>query len=391
MTAQRHLTLCIELIDDPNWMGGIMYLRNLALSLSMLPAQMRPGLRLRGPETVARQVIDASPHPEAFRAPPRGFISRVLSRVRGGRLPGEPVDVLYPGFGPPIPGASTIRWIPDFQHRHLPQNFSAAEIADRDAAISAIAASPGVVVLSSEAALADFRAFWPGHRVTPKVWRFRSIIDTRATPAADVPARFGLPERFLYLPNQFWAHKNHITVFRAMARLRAAGLEIPLVCTGAQSDRRNVGHFDSLMTFVHENGLEDQIRFLGLIDRQDQIEVFRRATAVVQPSLFEGWSTVVEDTRMIGRPIFLSDLPVHREQDETGRAVFFSPLDDEGLAVLLAERWDGLQPGPDGASEAAARAEGDLLIRQSGLDFLSIAQAARDLASSDGQGAKGRR
>ena len=41
----------------------------------------------------------------------------------------------------------------------------------------------------------------------------------------------------------------------------------------------------------------------------------RKAMAVIQPSLFEGWSTVVEDARALGKPMILSDFPVQIEQD----------------------------------------------------------------------------
>ena len=49
--------------------------------------------------------------------------------------------------------------------------------------------------------------------------------------------------------------------------------------------------------------MSEQTLLLGLIPRRYQVEVFRNSTAIVQPSKFEGWSTIVEDTRAIGRPI----------------------------------------------------------------------------------------
>ncbi len=38
-------------------------------------------------------------------------------------------------------------------------------------------------------------------------------------------------------------------------------------------------------------------RFLGFIDRGEQLQLMKNSIAIVQPSLFEGWSTVVEDTK----------------------------------------------------------------------------------------------
>ena len=47
----------------------------------------------------------------------------------------------------------------------------------------------------------------------------------------------------------------------------------------------------------------------------------RQSVAVLQPSLFEGWSTTVEEAKSIGKTILLSDIPVHREQAPPRRAV----------------------------------------------------------------------
>lgn len=376
MTA-RTPTIGIELIDDPAWMGGTLYLRNLAICLARLPAAEQPRVRLIGPPNVVGDFLAQHGHLPLFADRPPTLLDRALRKLTG-RNPGAGIDVLYPGFGAPVPGAVTVRWVPDFQHRYLPQLFSPQERDARDQAIGELAARPGVVVFSSQVAADDFGRFFPGHRATARVWRFCSLLDLAAPPAPQVLEKFGLPTKYLYLPNQFWAHKNHITVFRALARLRTRGIGIPLVCTGAQSDRRNEAHFASLQAFIAQEGLTPQVRFLGLIDRRDQVEVLRHAAAIVQPSLFEGWSTVVEDVRASGRPILLSDLPVHREQDPP-RCTFFAPEDDAALASALEQRWPELVAGPDGPAERQAQQQMNDRVLDAARTFLSIARTAMDI------------
>lgn len=375
------LTIGIELIDDPAWMGGTLYLRNLATCLLRLPESERPALRLLGSaEAIARFHQDPG-NAAALRERPPGAWQR-LRRRAGWPVPAAaPVDIVYPGFGTQVPGAVTVRWIPDFQHRYLPELFSADEREARDRSIGAIAANPGVVVLSSASAADDFRRFHPQHEATPRVWHFCSLLDTRGPlPPLPASAGWGLPDKFLYLPNQFWVHKNHITVFRALVRLRDEhGLRVPLVCTGAQSDRRNAEHFAALTAFIEESGLADQVHLLGLIDRQEQVGILRRAAAVVQPSRFEGWSTIVEDVRATGRPIFLSDLPVHREQAPDA-CTYFPAESDAALAGAIARQWHGLDAGPDTAREEAARRALDLRILDTGRVFCDIARAALRIA-----------
>ncbi len=274
-----------------------------------------------------------------------------------------------------------MRWIPDFQHRYLPHLFSEEEVTIRDCSIKEIADKSGVVILSSEVAAKDFCRFYPGHLATPRVWHFCSLLDTTKSASYAAIGQYGLPEKYLYLPNQFWAHKNHITVFKALARLRhERGIEIPIVCTGAQSDRRNETHFSNLQQFIQEKDLTGQVHLLGLIERNDQIEVLRHAAAVIQPSLFEGWSTVVEDVRATGRPIFLSDIPVHREQNPP-HCSYFNPESDEQLAEILACQWGTLRPGTDVRAESEARQDMETRTLNSAHVFCEIANMALDISN----------
>lgn len=373
--------LGIELIDDPGWMGGTLYLRNLALCLARLHKVERPDIRLLGSPATVRAFVAEHPGifpPEAASAqtPWRCWLSKFGWSAASG---GGRIDVVYPGFGAAIPGATIVRWIPDFQHRHLPHLFSNEEITARDRSIGAIAEKPGIVVLSSKVAADDFSRFFPGHVATPRVWHFRSLLDLTDEAEKTV---FGvcrahdLPHKYLYLPNQFWVHKNHITVLRALALLRKReGLKIPLVCTGAQSDRRNANHFENLQVFIRDSGIADQVHLLGLLPRGQQIAVLRGAAAVVQPSLFEGWSTVVEDVRATGRPILLSAIPVHQEQAPP-RAFYFTPESVEELATILSREWPRLGHGPDPIAEGIARSDVEKLVIESAYTFCNIARSA---------------
>jgi len=374
----RQLTIGIELIDDPAWMGGTLYLRNLAICLARLPESEQPQVRLLGAPDVVSRFLAEWGHLQIFNSTVVDTkLGRFLGRIGLPAKAEAPVDVVYPGFGTQIPRAVTIRWIPDFQHRYLPHLFSSTEIAARDKSIGAIAEQPGVVILSSEVAAEDFCRFYPGHRATPRVWHFCSQLDTTKPASHRSLEQYNLPEKYLYLPNQCWVHKNHITVLKALARLRREyGMIVPLVCTGAQSDHRNEIHFASLIKFIEDSEMTDQVYLLGLIDRNDQVNVLRHATAVVQPSLFEGWSTVVEDVRATGRPIFLSDISVHREQ-APNTCFFFSPESDEQLALMLLDRWSDMQSGTDPLAEEIARVELKTRILESARVFCDIAQNAR--------------
>jgi glycosyltransferase involved in cell wall biosynthesis len=58
--------------------------------------------------------------------------------------------------------------------------------------------------------------------------------------------------------------------------------------------------------------------------------------AVINPSLFEGWSTSVEEAKVLNLNIILSHIPVHLEQNPQ-HGIFFPPHDPNKLADILYE------------------------------------------------------
>ena len=61
------------------------------------------------------------------------------------------------------------------------------------------------------------------------------------------------------------------------------------------------------------------------------------AEAVIQPSLFEGWSTVVEDAKAMNQYVIASNIDVHIEQLQKNYS-FFDPLNPIELADKIIER-----------------------------------------------------
>jgi len=71
-----------------------------------------------------------------------------------------------------------------------------------------------------------------------------------------------------------------------------------------------------------------------LIEYEDVALLMRQSVCIVNPSLFEGWSTTVEEGKSLGKKILLSDIPVHREQSPE-RGLYFPSNDPEALAELM--------------------------------------------------------
>jgi glycosyltransferase involved in cell wall biosynthesis len=396
-------------IGSDQWIGGIYYISNLVRALRSLPTHEQPEILLRitsGREENQYQGIADLVH--LFRDyswensaslcsglmnPVKANLRRLYARAASDsrikvyiqtkvddglyrKLRARDVSLLFP-----CPRAMSeefrlpwLPWVWDLQHKHYPEFFSKKQRRSRDHVFLRVAESAKLIVTSSEDALSDFDHFFPGYHEKFRVLHFRAFpaFEWFESDAAKTRAEYDLPPCYLVLPNQFWVHKNHKVVFEATKILADRSVNVHVVCTGNTVDYREPEHFPRLTTYVKDNDIQSRIHILGLLPRLDQIQIVRGSVAVIQPSLFEGWSTVVEDARALGKHAFLSDIPVHREQNLPG-AIYFDPHDPEALADGIAEAWGSLAPGPSAVDERKALARQQELVVEYGRDFMKIA------------------
>ena len=390
------------------WIGGSEYIKNLVQAVATLPPAQRKSFELfliaRSPQpeellNALRPNVDGIHLLEKDR-PPDSLGRRIAKRLGLHRpvdnehfkqqIRNWGIDLLYPitydnnyNIRVSLPltdeglSARWIGWIPDFQHKYLPDLFRPEELTRREEGISLLARDARTIVFSSESAATDFRRFYPESKAEAKVLRFC----TSPAPAwyeGDPQAarmKYHLPERFFLVSNQWWRHKNHLLVFEALHLLAREGVRPFVAFTGSPLDFRDQGYVNTILQRVHELGIAGQVALLGLVPRMDQIQLMRGAVAVIQPSLFEGWSTVVEDARALGRPMILSDFPVHVEQDPPS-SVTFERTSAESLANVLCEADREWKWQLDAQSQQRAREAAATNLEEFGKTFLSIAQSA---------------
>jgi len=240
-------------------------------------------------------------------------------------------------------GVPACGWIPDFQHKALPNLFAPEEIRSRDRDYANLGWRGDLVILSSESALEDALEMEGFRKERTRVLRFPSPEDVPLLDEANLAAlreRHGLPEHYIHLPNQFWPHKNHLTAFRAMREVVRAEPSALLVCTGRLDPVANPEYAREIDSYLTAEGLLKNVRLLGVVPYIDMLGIMQGAIAVLNPSRFEGWSTSVEEARNLCKRLVLSDLPVHREQNVPG-SLFFGQENSQELAVQLLRCWKG--------------------------------------------------
>lgn len=238
--------------------------------------------------------------------------------------------------------AKIINWIPDFQILHYPQLWAEKDIKKWNMLLYNIALYSDKVVLSSNDALKDFVSCLPKYQDKVEVLQFVSQPPKQVNTLSlkELQDKYTFDENFFYLPNQFWQHKNHKVVFEACLLLKKKGVNVTVICSGLMQDFRskNNQYVDDLLNFIKDNNLQSNIKTLGLIEYSDVLSLMENSLAIINPSLFEGWSSTVEESKSIGKKIVLSNIPVHIEQ-KPAHSFYFDPNNALELSSILEHLW----------------------------------------------------
>jgi glycosyltransferase involved in cell wall biosynthesis len=364
--SKRESTRVGFILTAGYWLGGRNYLRNLFAAIRTLPGNPITPVIFTGKrqddastdfseiEVIQTSVLDRKSSSWLLRriiakATARDLILQRLLRRHG-------VSVLSHSFHLGRQTAiKTIGWIPDFQHVHLPEFFSPEDRNQRDREYMEYCKVCNKIIVSSECAATDLQTFSPAHAYKAEVLRFVASPAplSHAAGLLDLQRLYRFNEPYFLLPNQFWAHKNHRVVVSALKILKRRNEPLLVLATGSSEDYRNPSFFPSLMEYVTECDVLDRFRVLGRIPFDHLIGLMRHATAFINPSRFEGWSTSVEEAKSMGKQIVLSDIPVHREQAPE-RGFFFPTNDPEALAAAMMAAYNEFDPHKEAAMQETA-------------------------------------
>jgi glycosyltransferase involved in cell wall biosynthesis len=337
-----------------NWIAGSYYVVNLIRALNQLEKSVKPHLIILHHNSTGLDLIEMIGYP---------FISFVNTDINNGRWIGiflrkvlrkivganvfsmselKEVEHIFEGNDEYLNIKNHYYWVHDFQELRLPNFFSKEDAEKRSALPRKVSGMKNAtLILSSYDSLNDFKTFFPSYQCKVRVWRFASSLpDFSMIKFEEECQKLNIKTPYFICSNQFWQHKNHQVVLEAIDLLKKKGYLFEVVFTGKNFDHRNPLYFKTLMDFVISHQLEQWVNFVGFIDRNVQLCLAQNALSFIQPSLFEGWSTTVEDAKSLNQYILLSDIPVHREQMDYNVS-FFNPLEPRELAVAMEDVLNG--------------------------------------------------
>jgi glycosyltransferase involved in cell wall biosynthesis len=291
--------------------------------------------------------------------------------LRASLLPGEYAGVFrlarekgcdvwllpYPGLpADPDLRAPLVVVVHDLVYVHHPDGFNAGESTELFALTRSLTSRAELTVCLSEAVrqndlLGELRLPSAKTRVIPHAVP-EDLGRSEPTPAATLRQRYGLPPRFFFYPGAFRPYKNHALAVRALAlALREHGLDAGLVFTGSRPPPA------VLEAVIADTGMRSRVHILGPVERADVAGLYRSATALVFPSLHEGFGFPPLEALASGCPVVCSDISVLREvlDPYAGAVTFVNPFSAEALARALADAVDAREVRAAALSDAKER------------------------------------
>ena len=253
-------------------------------------------------DTQARYVRLFAPHAHVISLADRTAEQTIEHELETGKylLLFCPLLVLEP-LAPKVP---SVVCMPDLQHEVHPEFFTEDVLQWRRRSYRPSARNADAIVTISEHAK---RTIIQKFGVKPsKVEVVYLDVDEEFRNESELDAveafrSLSLPKRYLYYPANFWPHKNHTNLLRAMPILAEVCPDLRLVLTGAQSTG-----VERVSKEIQNLGLEDRVRLLPYQLRSLVAEIYRHAQALVFVSKFEGFGIPLLEAFHTGTPVVAS-------------------------------------------------------------------------------------
>ena len=142
-----------------------------------------------------------------------------------------------------------------------------------------------------------------------------------------------VPQKYIFYPAQFWKHKNHMNLIKAINILRAKLDDIHLVLVGTEKN-----YYKEIKAYIRENNLEHFVTVLGFVSDRKMVYLYKHAMGMVMPTYFGPTNIPPLEAMALGWPVAVSNNYAMPEQ--IGKAaLYFHPDKPEEMADCIEILW----------------------------------------------------
>jgi glycosyltransferase involved in cell wall biosynthesis len=142
------------------------------------------------------------------------------------------------------------------------------------------------------------------------------------------------PGEFIIYPANFWLHKNHDRLLKALKWLNInKNIKVEAVLTGHE-----VANGYPIREKIKEYSMEDQVHYIGFVTAEQLALLYLKAKLMVFPSLYEGFGMPLIEAMAAGCPVAASNTTCLPEIGGDA-ADYFDPFRAESIGSSIEKLW----------------------------------------------------
>lgn len=143
-----------------------------------------------------------------------------------------------------------------------------------------------------------------------------------------------VPAKYIFYPAQFWKHKNHINLLKAIKILKREIKNIHLVLVGSDKNA-----LEEIEKYINDNNLKDNVTIIGFVSDGNITYLYKHAVGLIMPSYFGPTNIPPLEAMTLGCPVMVSNRYAMPEQ--VGKAgLLFDPDSPKEMADCIRKVWN---------------------------------------------------
>ena len=140
--------------------------------------------------------------------------------------------------------------------------------------------------------------------------------------SVNIKEKYKIKNDYIFYPANFWAHKNHMYILRAVKILRdEKNIDVDVIFSGSSE-----GNLEYILNKAKELKIDDLVHYIGFVSSEEIPSLYKQSLSLVMPTYLGPTNIPPLEAFAYETPVCYSDKPSFREQ--VGDAAFFMDLKD---------------------------------------------------------------
>lgn len=154
------------------------------------------------------------------------------------------------------------------------------------------------------------------------------------TKKVNVFEKYGLNSEYMYYPAQFWQHKNHVNLIKALSMVKQTLPDILLVLSGSTK----YSGYCYVLEQIKKLNLEKNVKILGYVPEDDISSLYKNATMMIMPTYFGPTNIPPLEAMALKCPMAVSN--IYGMPEQLGKAsLYFNPGEPKEIARCIEKIW----------------------------------------------------